>query len=91
MNVKPIEYRGQVLLAFEVEEDKSARVGKKQCPIAEEPESVEYEFRLDLFQVISRCILISSEELVTGWRTACGRHDRVHTIWSRQSSRRKLL
>ena len=50
-NLKPIEYRGQVLLAFEVEEDKNARIGKKNCPKAEPPELIEYEFRLDLFQV----------------------------------------
>jgi len=49
--MKPFEYKGQVLLAFEVEEDKDARAGKKKAAKTEEPELVEYELRFDLFQV----------------------------------------
>jgi hypothetical protein len=49
--MKPIEYKGSCLLSFTTEEDKGARVGKKKCEKAQEPELVQYEFRLDLFQV----------------------------------------
>jgi hypothetical protein len=49
--MKPIEYKGRVLIAFEVEEDKGARVSKKKAVKAEEPEMVEYELRFDLFQI----------------------------------------
>eukprot|EP00658_Telonema_sp_P-2_P049896 TRINITY_DN3797_c0_g1_i2.p1 TRINITY_DN3797_c0_g1~~TRINITY_DN3797_c0_g1_i2.p1 ORF type:complete len:847 (-),score=240.58 TRINITY_DN3797_c0_g1_i2:167-2707(-) len=50
-DMKPTEYRGAALLSFATEEDKGARVGKKKCEKASEPEMVQYEFRLDLFQV----------------------------------------
>eukprot|EP00656_Telonema_subtile_P053724 TRINITY_DN7845_c0_g2_i4.p1 TRINITY_DN7845_c0_g2~~TRINITY_DN7845_c0_g2_i4.p1 ORF type:complete len:1170 (+),score=289.91 TRINITY_DN7845_c0_g2_i4:179-3688(+) len=50
-NMKPTEYKGSCLLSFTAEDDKGARVGKKKCEKAEEPALVQYEFRLDLFQV----------------------------------------
>ena len=49
--MKPFVYKGSVLLGFEVEEDKDARLGKKKAVKVEEPETVEYELRFDLFQV----------------------------------------
>ena len=55
--MKPTEYMGQVLLGFEIEEDKSARIGKKKATSVEEPELTEYEFRVDLFQASTQLTL----------------------------------